>query len=65
MDKHGASIFGWSPPAQRFEVLAVCKGEKLDLVSHGKPLGECKKITKKCGLDSPRVFSLEDFALLS
>ena len=64
INSYGASIFGVSPPAARFEAVAVCVCEKLDLVTSGKSHSECKKIVSKCKLSKPKVLSVDEFAKL-
>lgn len=62
MDTYGTSIFGGSPRPSSFALVAVCAVEKLVLVTHGRPHGECRKIVDKCGISSPSVLSLTEFA---
>lgn len=62
MDKYGTSIFGGSPRPSSFCAVAVSAVEKLDLVTHARPLDDCKKIVKKCAINKPTVLSLSDFA---
>ncbi|MEX5596970.1 hypothetical protein [Pseudophaeobacter sp. C1-32P7] len=65
MDKYGTSIFGGSPRPSSFCAVAICAVEKLDLVTHARPLDDCKKIVKKCSIGKPKVLSLTDFAALA
>lgn len=62
MDKYGTSIFGGSPRPSSFCTVAISAVEKLDLVTHGRPLADCEKIVKKCAIKKPKVLSLSDFA---
>ena len=62
MDKYGTSIFGGSPLSSSFCAVAISAVEKLNLVTHGRPLNDCKKIVKKCSISKPAVLSLSDFA---
>lgn len=62
MDKYGTSIFGGSPRPSSFCTVAISAVEKLDLVTHGRPLIDCEKIVKKCAINKPKVLSLSDFA---
>lgn len=61
MDKFGTGLFGGSPSPEYFECVAVCKVEKLVLVTSDKALTNCKSITKKCGLANVTVLSVAEF----
>jgi len=62
MDKYGTSIFGGSPRPSSFCGVAISAVEKLNLVTHGRPLHDCNKIVIKCAISKPAVLSLSDFA---
>jgi hypothetical protein len=62
MDKHGTGLFGGSPSPEYFESVAICKVEKLALVTAEKSLTSCRDIAKKCNLTQVAVLSLTDFA---
>ncbi len=61
MDKHGTGIWGGSPSAAYFEMIAVCAVQKLSLVSNAKALAGCKSILNKCGMNKPKVLTLAQF----
>lgn len=65
MDKHGAGLFGGSPSAEFFESVAVCKVEKLVLVTAEKALKNCRDIAKKCGLANVTILSPVEFGKLA
>lgn len=65
MERYGTSIFGGSPPESNFLAVAISVVEKVDLVTHGKPLSNCRKIVNDCAIGKPKVLSLADFAALS
>ncbi|MCQ0092298.1 hypothetical protein [Roseovarius sp. M141] len=50
-EQHGSSIFGSFPPSERFESIALCMKEGLELVSTPKALKEYKRIISKCSLN--------------
>lgn len=50
-EQHGSSIFGSFPPSERFECVALCVKEGLELVSAPKALKEYKGIISKCALN--------------
>lgn len=50
-EQHGSSIFGSFPPSERFECVALCMKEGLELVSAPKALKEYKGIISKCSLN--------------
>ena len=64
MSTYGATLFGSSPPSERFEAMAICVCEKYDLVTNGKPHADCKKIVSKCSLNGTKVLTVEEFAKL-
>lgn len=65
MEKYGTTIFGGSPRPSSFFSVAMSAVEKLDLVTHGRPLDDCKKIVGKCKVDKPQILSLSDFSALA
>jgi formate hydrogenlyase subunit 4 len=46
MERFGTTIFGGSPHASCFCSVAICAVEMLDLVTHERPLNDCKKNSK-------------------
>lgn len=50
-EQHGSGIFGSFPPSERFECLALCMKEGLELVSAPKALKEYKGIVSKCSIN--------------
>jgi hypothetical protein len=62
MDKFGTGLFGGSPSPEFFEGVAICKVEKLALVTSGKSLKHCLNIVKKCNLTQVSILSIVDFA---
>ena len=62
MSRNGTNIFGAAPPPDRFLALAICIREKLILLSAGKALKECRKITKDCSMSMPNILSLAEFS---
>lgn len=60
-EQHGSSIFGSFPPSERFECIALCIKEGLELVSASKALKEYKGIVSKCSLNG---LSVKDIAEL-
>lgn len=61
MDKFGTGLFGGSPSPEYFESVAVCRVEKLELVTAAKGLTNCKNITRKCSLAGVVVLSVAEF----
>ncbi|OAN77221.1 hypothetical protein A8B82_13555 [Sulfitobacter sp. EhC04] len=50
-EQHGSGLFGSFPPSERFECVALCMKEGLELVSAPKALKEYKGIVSKCALN--------------
>lgn len=65
MDAFDTGLFGGSPTPDFFESVAVCKVEKLELVTAGKGLSNSKQIAKKCGLNGVAIHSVKEFGSLN
>ncbi|WP_068108966.1 hypothetical protein [Tropicimonas marinistellae] len=59
MESFGAGILGGIPLPERFELLALCLKEGVDLVTAGKSLRDCKSIKKKCSLNGTQVIDVK------
>lgn len=62
MDRFGAGLFGGCPSAEHFESVAICKLEKLELVTGAKKLSSCKRIVSKCCLSELKILSVDEFS---
>lgn len=57
-ESYGANLLGGIPLPERFEVLALCAKESVDLVTAGKSRRECSAIAKKCSLNGTSVLDV-------